>query len=62
MFVLYCCRFLADAEWEAVEKQTELIDPYQTTEEEVGCRFLQYNRQKPEFTQLNIIQKKTSEI
>ncbi|KAH3877178.1 hypothetical protein DPMN_001037, partial [Dreissena polymorpha] len=27
-------RFLADAEWETVEKQTEVNDPYQTTEEE----------------------------
>lgn len=28
-------RFLADAEWETVEKQTEVIDPYRTTDEEV---------------------------
>ncbi|XP_052797553.1 sodium/hydrogen exchanger 10-like isoform X2 [Mya arenaria] len=27
-------RFLADAEWETVEKQTEIIDPYRTSEEE----------------------------
>ncbi|KAK3101953.1 hypothetical protein FSP39_007588 [Pinctada imbricata] len=27
-------RFLADAEWDSVEKETEIIDPYKTTEEE----------------------------
>lgn len=34
--MLVLVRFLADAEWEAVEKQTELADPYQTTDEEVS--------------------------
>ena len=29
-------RFLADAEWETVEKQTEVTDPYKTTDEEVS--------------------------
>jgi hypothetical protein len=28
-------RFLADAEWETVEKQTEVVDPYKTSDEEV---------------------------
>ncbi|XP_060556352.1 sodium/hydrogen exchanger 10-like isoform X2 [Ruditapes philippinarum] len=27
-------RFLADAEWETVEKQTEVVDPYKTSDEE----------------------------
>lgn len=36
LLLLVLDRFLADAEWEAVEKQTELADPYQTTDEEVS--------------------------
>ena len=31
----YFDRFLADAEWETVERQSEVHDPYKTTEEEV---------------------------
>ncbi|XP_053385039.1 sodium/hydrogen exchanger 10-like isoform X1 [Mercenaria mercenaria] len=34
-------RFLADAEWEAVEKQTEVVDPYKTSDEELEAEMAQ---------------------
>ena len=34
LFVFSVCRFLADADWDTVEKSCEIDDPYLTTEEE----------------------------
>ena len=34
--IFFSCRFLADADWDTVEKSCEITDPYKTTDEEVN--------------------------